>query len=67
LLLDGSDISDRMHPTFADFDGDGVTDLLVGVTERLRVYRNLGTNARPVYAKPTWFDEMVPSARIPWG
>jgi hypothetical protein len=78
-ILDGSDIG-VLFPTFGDFDGDGKIDLLVGVRGlgkgRLRdkwseggllVYRNNGTNARPDYAKPFWFDDVVPSGRIPSG
>ena len=74
VILDGSEYG-RLYPTFADIDGDGKTDLLVGVHSgddsgihgfgRLLVHLNRGTNARPVYAKPTWFDETVASARIP--
>ena len=68
LILDGSEFG-FLKPAFADIDGDGKTDLLVGVHSgdvgRLLVYGNRGTNARPVYAKPTWFDETVSSARIP--
>jgi hypothetical protein len=64
VILDGSE---RLYPAFADIDGDGKIDMLVGTwLGRLRVYRNRGTNARPVYAKPTWLDETVPSAKI-WG
>ena len=45
----------------------GKIDLLVGNwLSRLLVFRNKGTNARPVYAKPTWLDETVPSAKT-WG
>jgi hypothetical protein len=64
LILDGSEYG-RLYPTFADIDGDGKIDLLVGNwLGRLLVFRNKGTNARPVYAKPTWLDETVPSANI---
>ena len=64
VILDGSEYG-RLYPTFADIDGDGKIDLLVGTwTSRLLVFRNKGTNARPVYAKPTWLDETVPSANI---
>jgi hypothetical protein len=66
-ILDGSEHGNRLYPHFADFDGDGITDRLVGVGDRLLVYRNQGTNARPEYAKPRWFDETEPSARIPFG
>jgi hypothetical protein len=64
LILDGSAYG-RLYPAFADIDGDGKVDLLVGNwLSRLLVFRNIGTNARPVYAKPTWLDETVPSAKI---
>jgi hypothetical protein len=67
LILDGSEIDRQLFPTFADLDGDGATDLLVGTPDRLLVRRNLGTEARPAYAEPAWLDETVPSARIPGG
>jgi hypothetical protein len=79
-ILDGSEIG-LLFPTFADVDGDGKIDLLVGlygdtqpaligkdyVEGRLLVYLNRGTNAAPVYAKPCRFDDLVPSGRIPSG
>jgi hypothetical protein len=66
VILDGSEYG-RLYPTFADIDGDGKIDMLVGTwSGRLLVYLNKGTNARPVYAKPKWLDETVPSAKI-WG
>jgi hypothetical protein len=64
LILDGSEYG-RLYPTFADIDGDGKIDMLAGNwLGRLLVFRNKGTNARPVYARPTWLDETVPSANI---
>jgi hypothetical protein len=73
VILDGSDYG-RLYPAFADVDGDGMTDLVVGIADwhsydggRLLVYRNQGTNALPAYATPTWLDAAVPSARIPDG
>ena len=66
VILDGSEHG-RLYPAFADIDGDGKIDMLVGNwLGRLLVFRNQGTNARPVYAEPTWLDETVPSAKI-WG
>lgn len=67
MILDGSEYNGRLHPHYADFDDDGTTDQLVSVGDRLLVYRNRGTNSRPDYAVPTWFDEAEPSARIPAG
>jgi hypothetical protein len=67
VILDGSEHGDLLFPQFADFDGDGVTDLVLGVGDRLLVYRNRGTNAHPAYGKPAWFDESEPSARLPHG
>jgi hypothetical protein len=45
------------HPYVVDFDGDGVRDLLVGQMGlgRLRVYKNLGTNAAPKFGAFEWF------------
>ena len=63
-ILEGSEYG-RLYPTFADVDGDGKIDLLVGNwLGRLLVFRNKGTNARPMYGKPQWLDETVPSAKI---
>ncbi|MBY0458855.1 MAG: VCBS repeat-containing protein [Gemmataceae bacterium] len=67
VILDGSEHAAALFPHFADFDGDGTTDLLVGVTDRLLVYRNRGTDDRPDYAPPVWFDEREPSGWIPGG
>ena len=64
VILDDSE-NGRLYPTFVDFDADGKIDMLVGNWfGRLLVFRNKGTNARPVYAKPTWLDTAVPSAKI---
>jgi len=64
VMLDGSEHG-RLYPAFADIDGDGKIDMLVGNWHgRLLVFRNKGTNARPEYAKPIRLDETIPSANI---
>jgi hypothetical protein len=55
-------------PCYADFDGDGVKDLLVGEADegRLRIYHNYGTNAQPQFKDYTWFKAGTELGRIPW-
>ena len=45
-------------PYVADFDGDGVRDLLVGqfAKGRCRVYKNLGTNVAPRFHDFRFFE-----------
>src|SRR4051794_9560360 len=56
-------------PFVADFDGDGVNDLLVGQfgDGLLWVYRNLGTNAHPKYATGVKFKDGAADGRVPAG
>lgn len=46
------------HPAPIDFDGDGNMDLLVGCPDRpsngIYLFRNLGTNAQPLYDRAQW-------------
>jgi hypothetical protein len=51
-------------PFFADFDGDGVKDLLVGQFSdgKLAIYRNIGTNEEPKFDKKDWFEGRVPAS-----
>ncbi len=45
-------------PYVYDFDRDGVRDLLVGQFGggKLKIYRNVGTNEKPLFAEPRWFE-----------
>jgi hypothetical protein len=54
-------------PFIADFDGDGVRDLLVGQMGDgvLWIYRNIGTNANPRYASGVMFKNGGPDGCVP--
>jgi hypothetical protein len=56
-------------PLVADFDGDGVNDLLVGQFGDgiLWIFRNEGTNAAPKLAAGTKFKEGAEDGRVPTG
>jgi hypothetical protein len=56
-------------PFVADFDGDGVKDLLVGQFGDgiLWVYRNIGTNTKPKYAAGVKFKNGTAAGRVPTG
>ncbi len=53
-------------PFVGDFDGDGRKDLLVGeyYKGRLRIYRNVGTNAEPRFEGYTVFQDGAPGGCI---
>lgn len=56
-------------PFVADFDGDGVKDLLVGQFGDgiLWVYRNIGTDRNPKYAAGVKFKDGGKDGRVPTG
>jgi hypothetical protein len=56
-------------PLVVDFDADGHKDLLVGeiYDGRLRVYRNVGSNAEPKFEGYQWFKAGADLGRIPSG
>lgn len=57
------------HPLVADFDGDGVEDLLVGQFGDgvLWIYRNEGTNAQRKLAAGVKFKDGSEDGRVPTG
>ena len=63
-----------LFPFVGDFYGDGRLALLLGYggggicdEGRLLVYRNVGTRINPRLGAPQWFDDTVPTGRIPAG
>lgn len=56
-------------PWVADFDGDGVRDLLVGQfgSGKLRIYRNRGSAKAPEFSTFAWFQAGGADARVPSG
>jgi hypothetical protein len=69
-------VSERggLLPFVGDFYGDGRLALLLGyggdtmyVEGRLLVYHNVGTKVSPRLGAPQWFDDTVPTGRIPQG
>ena len=56
-------------PSYGDVDGDGINDLLVGQFDegRLRIYRNLGTNASPRFQGYQWFEAGGALGSVPAG
>lgn len=45
-----ADIYSKLH--FADWDGDGLKDLLIGQSSDILLYKNVGTKATPKFADP---------------
>jgi hypothetical protein len=56
-------------PLVTDWDGDGVRDLLVGqfADGHLRIYRNVGTNARPRFEDFAKFETRAKLGAVPSG
>ncbi len=70
LQADGKPIDTELGhaaPFVADFDGDGIKDLLVGQMGDgiLWVYRNVGSNAHPRYAAGIKFKNGRAEGRVP--
>ena len=59
---------ESLFPFVGDFDDDGRQSLLLGTHGgRLLLYRNVGTKTKPRLGSPQWFDDVVPTGRIPAG
>lgn len=56
-------------PFYADFDGDGTRDLLVGEFSqgRMRVFRNHGTDTEPVFKDHEFFQAGGAQGTVPSG
>lgn len=56
-------------PYVYDFDRDGKRDLLVGQfgEGKLRIYKNVGTNARPRFEGMSWFEAGGEVAKVAAG
>jgi hypothetical protein len=78
----GGFVHDNSCPWVGDFDGTGKLALLIGTRDnrfpprgkerdgrpgRLRIYRNLADKGPLRLAEPIWFDDLVPTGRIPQG
>lgn len=61
--------SGHAAPVFADWDGDGLPDLLVGQFHegRLRIYKNKGTRGNPRFEDFVWFEVGGKVASVDWG
>ena len=56
-------------PYYADFDGDGKRDLLVGQfgDGKLRIYKNQGTDTAPKFKDFEWLKAEGEIAKVPTG
>jgi hypothetical protein len=72
IVADGKPIDVEVghaSPHYADFDGDGVSDLLVGQfgSGKLRIYKNHGTLRKPEFKDFTFVQAGGKDASVPSG
>jgi hypothetical protein len=77
VVVDGKPLERErggLYPFVGDYYGDGRLALLLGYGDRgmcdegrLLVYRNVGTKVNPRLGAPRWFDDVLPTGRIPGG
>ena len=72
ILANGKSISvpvGYVAPFLADWDGDGLDDLLVGQFGygRMRIYKNIGTRVQPEYGDFTYFQAGGTTGSVPTG
>jgi hypothetical protein len=72
LMADGKPISVEVGhaaPAWADIDGDGKRELLVGQFGggKLRIYKNLGTPTEPRFGSFTWLTADGQTVSVPAG
>ena len=63
------DVGSYAAPIFADWDGDGLEDLICGQFDegRIRFYPNTGVPGQPLFETWSWLmDGLVPLS-VPWG
>ncbi len=75
--IDVGDDLGHAAPHFADLDGDGLPDLLVGVYGKmvssgkfaatLRIYKNVGKQGQPRFADFSYFQAGGTTAKVPGG
>ncbi len=71
LQADGKDIDTgdalgHSGPCLADFDGDGLRDLIVGDhSGKFRVYKNIGTKSEPKYTASGYLQADKEDAKVP--